>query len=86
MNDTITIDRESFEPAYLQLINILRRQIAEGRYLPGSRLPSESELCRQYHLSPMTVRRSIKDLLDQGLVTTIQGSGTYVRTPDLGEV
>jgi DNA-binding GntR family transcriptional regulator len=34
----------------------------------------------------MTVRRSIKELLDQRLVCTIQGSGTYVRMPTLGGV
>lgn len=79
------IDRTSYEPAYAQLINILKGQIAAGTYLPGSRLPSESQLCRRYKVSPMTVRRSIKVLLDQGVVTTIQGSGTFVKAPDMGE-
>lgn len=78
-----SIDRSVREPAYLQLVNILSDQISQGDYLPGSRLPSESELCRRYQVSPMTVRRSIKTLLDLGLITTIKGSGTYVRIPDL---
>ena len=78
-----SINRSVREPAYLQLVNILTDQISHGDYLPGSRLPSESELCRRYQLSPMTVRRSIKTLLDLGFVTTIQGSGTYVKVPDL---
>jgi len=86
MAKQITIDRHTFEPAYVQLVNILRDQIAQGIYLPGSRLPSESELCKRYQLSPMTVRRSINVLLDQGIVSTIQGSGTYVKAPDLGRV
>jgi DNA-binding GntR family transcriptional regulator len=81
-----TIDRQTFEPAYIQLVNILKDQIAQGIYLPGSRLPSESELCKRYQVSPMTVRRSINILLDQGIVSTIQGSGTYVKAPDLGKV
>jgi DNA-binding GntR family transcriptional regulator len=84
-NQTI-IDRQTFEPAYVQLVNILKDQIAQGVYLPGSRLPSESELCKRYQVSPMTVRRSINILLDQGIVSTIQGSGTYVKAPDLGKV
>lgn len=78
-----SINRSVREPAYLQLVNILTNQISYGDYLPGSRLPSESELCRRYQVSPMTVRRSIKALLDLGLVTTIKGSGTYVKVPDL---
>jgi GntR family transcriptional regulator len=86
MDDQINIDRQASEPAYIQLVNILRDQIAKGAYLPGDRLPSESELCNQYQVSPMTVRRCIKTLLDQGIVSTIQGSGTYVKAPDLGGV
>lgn len=78
------VDRRSSEPAYLQICNILKSQIASGAYLPGSRLPSESELCQRHQVSPMTVRRSIKALIDQGIVTTIQGSGTFVKAPDLG--
>jgi GntR family transcriptional regulator len=34
----------------------------------------------------MTVRRSINTLIDQKIVSTIQGSGTYVKAPDLGGV
>lgn len=86
MDDQKKIDRQAFEPAYVQLTNIIKEQIANGMYLHGSRLPSESELCKRYQVSPMTVRRSIKTLLDQGIVSTIQGSGTYVKAPDLSAV
>jgi GntR family transcriptional regulator len=78
-----TINRQASEPAYLQLANILRKEIAEGTYYPGDRLPSESELCGRFKVSPMTVRRSINSLVDQRVVNTIQGSGTYVRPLDL---
>ena len=86
MNNQANIDRQAYEPAYVQLVSILKEQISKGIYLPGDRLPSESELCKRYQVSPMTVRRSIKVLLDQGVVSTIQGSGTYVKPPDLGGV
>jgi GntR family transcriptional regulator len=81
-----SIDRQAGEPPYIQLGNILKGLIEGGEYLPGDRLPSEAELCRLYQVSPMTVRRSVKELLDQRLVSTIQGSGTYVRAPSLGGV
>ena len=77
------IDRESSEPAYAQLANILRRQIAEGAFRPGDQLPSEAQLCRRYGISPMTVRRSINYLSDQGVVNTEQGRGTFVRPLEL---
>lgn len=83
MDNRFHIDRNASEPAYVQLANILKHQIAKGVYLPGDRLPSESELCGRFKVSPMTVRRSINTLLDQRIVSTIQGSGTYVRALDL---
>lgn len=77
------INREASEPAYVQLANILKEEIGRGEYLPGDRLPSESELCARFKVSPMTVRRSINTLIDQRVVSTVQGSGTYVRALDL---
>jgi DNA-binding GntR family transcriptional regulator len=81
--DPYRIDKDLFEPAYLQLANILRRQIAEGIFHPGDLLPSEAQLVRNYGISPMTVRRSINLLLDDGVVNTEQGKGTYVKPLEL---
>ncbi len=86
MEENLTINRESFEPAYVQLVNILREQIGSGQFRPGQRLPSESQLCQRYKVSPMTVRRAINILLDQGLVSTTQGRGTFVKPMELGTV
>ena len=77
------IDRNSYEPAYMQLANILRRQIADGLFRPGDQLPSEAQLCRRYQVSPMTVRRSINLLADQDVVSTAQGRGTFVKALEL---
>jgi DNA-binding GntR family transcriptional regulator len=73
------IDRELFEPPYYQLANILRRQMATGIFRPGDRLPSEAQLCAQYEISPMTARRALTILLDEGLVTAARGRGTFVK-------
>ncbi len=73
------IDRSSHEPAYAQLVRILMGQIAAGVYRPGDRLPSEAQLCECYGVSPMTVRRVINILADQGLVVAEQGRGTFVK-------
>lgn len=77
------IDRSAYEPAYAQLANILRRQIAEGAYRPGDQLPSEAQLCQKFEVSPMTVRRSINLLADQDVVSTAQGRGTFVKPLEL---
>jgi DNA-binding GntR family transcriptional regulator len=79
-----TIDRDSYEPAYAQLANILRRQVAAGVFLPGDQLPSEAMLCETYQVSPMTVRRTINLLSEEGVVRAIQGRGTFVSALELG--
>ncbi|MHB8763468.1 MAG: GntR family transcriptional regulator [Deferrisomatales bacterium] len=86
MGPSAQIDRDSYEPAYAQLVRLLRGRIAAGEFRPGSRLPSEAQLCDLYQVSPMTVRRAVNVLLDQGLVSTVQGSGTFVKPMALGEV
>jgi DNA-binding GntR family transcriptional regulator len=78
------IDRSSYEPAYSQLVRILLGQIATGLFRPGDRLPSESQLCERYGVSPMTVRRVINILADQGAVIAEQGRGTFVKPLELG--
>jgi DNA-binding GntR family transcriptional regulator len=77
------IDRDSYEPAYAQLANILRRQVAAGVFRPGDQLPSEAMLCQSYQVSPMTVRRTINLLAEEGLVSTAQGRGTFVKALEL---
>ncbi len=73
------IDRDSFEPVYHQLAKILRRQIATGQLRPGNQIPSEAQLCEQYAISPMTARRALMVLLDEGLATAAPGRGTFVK-------
>lgn len=78
------IDRDLFEPPYYQLANILRRQIATGELRPGDRVASEVQLCERYAVSPMTARRALTILLDEGLVTAARGRGTFVKPMVLG--
>lgn len=78
------IDRDTFEPAYNQLANILRRKIAAGMYRSGDRLPSETELCNQYQVSTITARRAIKILVDQDIAVSRKGYGTILKPLALG--
>ena len=58
----------------------LQVRIESGVYSPGCRLPSETALAQTAGCSRQTVRRAIDRLESDGLVTRIQGSGTYVRS------
>ena len=77
------IDRNSYEPAYAQLVRILLGQIAAGEFRPGDRLPSEAQLCERYGVSPMTVRRVVNILADRDVVIAEQGRGTFVKPMEL---
>ncbi len=72
-------------PAYLRIEGTLSDRIARGAYRPGEQLPSESQLCREFGVSPMTLRRALAMLADRGLVAAEQGRGTFVRALELGE-
>ncbi len=78
------LNRNSYEPAYAQLVRIFRRKIASGEFRPGDRLPSEAQVCRNFSVSPMTVRRVVNILAEQGVITTEQGRGTFVKPLELG--
>ncbi len=75
------IDPTDPTPAYLQIANQLRAAITEGRYSHQDPLPSIAELRRQYGTSDGPVKRAIRQLVDEGLVTTHKGKGAYVRQP-----
>jgi GntR family transcriptional regulator len=57
----------------------LRRELAAGTYEPGSKLPSEAELCRSFGVSRVTVREALKMLERDGVVVPRHGRGHFVR-------
>jgi GntR family transcriptional regulator len=59
----------------MQLAAQLRDQIASGEI--ASRLPSITTLTSEAGLAVGTVRRAIKVLVDERLVQTVPGRGTY---------
>ena len=63
---------------YQQLAALLRARIESGEFPPRSRIPSLRQLEAEYDVAPMTVRRAIQVLVDEGLVVTYPGRGTFV--------
>jgi GntR family transcriptional regulator len=56
----------------------LSTRITDGVYLPGTKIPSERELVSEFRVSPITVRRAIRDLTVDGLLIARQGLGVFV--------
>ncbi len=76
---------ESTIPAYLHISKTLAERVTSGVYKAGSRLPSGSEFCAEFGVSPMTVRRALNILQDQGLVRGMRGRGTFAHSVDLSD-
>jgi GntR family transcriptional regulator len=68
-------------PVYVRIREALRREIAQGALKRGERLPPEHELGTMFGVSRMTLRKSIKDLIDEGLLYRRHGIGTFVAYP-----
>lgn len=68
-------------PAYRWLADGIRRLVADGRLLHGTRLPSERELLTQLGVSRTTVTRAYGVLRDRGYASAVRGSGTVVQVP-----
>lgn len=58
--------------------NYIKEGITSGKWSPGEKLPSESELCRQLTASRVSVRTAISRLAGLGIVESYQGKGTFV--------
>ncbi len=61
-----------------QATSILAERITSQTYLPGSRLPSESELAVELGVSRASIRSALGRLAAEGMVLRKQGDGTYV--------
>lgn len=72
-------------PAYLHIVNTISARLSSGLYAPGSRLPSESQFCAEFGVSPMTLRRALMLLTDKGLISAEKGRGTFARSFGLSD-
>ena len=70
-------------PIYVQIRETLRGEITSQVLKRGEKLPSEQELASQFKVSRMTIRESIEDLVDEGLLYRRHGVGTFVAYPHL---
>lgn len=65
-------------PIYLQVANLIKRDIVTGKRELGEKLPSVRELAVSYTINPNTVSRVYKELEMEGVCFTRRGMGTFV--------
>lgn len=73
------VDHANPTPLAEQLAALLRAQIESGKLASGSELPSERELTEQHNVARTTVRRAIKRLAEDGMITVLPRRGIIVR-------
>lgn len=72
------LDRSSPVPLYHQIAERLQNAISNGVIVPGDRLESEMLIASKMRISRPTIRRSIQELVDKGLLVRRRGVGTQV--------
>jgi GntR family transcriptional regulator len=77
------IDPHSHLPLYAQVEAVLASSIADGTLPLGSRLPSEDSLIERFAVSRTTIRKTIQNLADSGLIEIRRGKGTFVTQPKI---
>ncbi|MEY0588387.1 histidine utilization repressor [Providencia manganoxydans] len=73
--------RDTPIPLYLQVKQLITEKIHNGEWQPNDRVPSESELVKQFECSRMTANRALRELTAEGLLVRVQGVGTFVAEP-----
>jgi DNA-binding GntR family transcriptional regulator len=74
------VSRDDPTPIWEQVAAVLRQRIASGQIT--GRLPSERDLQQEFGVAPMTTRRAMRALAEEGLVVTVPGRGTFVVRKD----
>lgn len=78
----IQIDRKNGVPLYLQVKRQIEHMIRAGVWDKGQKLPTERDLSRSLRVSRNTVSMAYQELVDEGVLFSQQGSGTYVAEAD----
>lgn len=78
MINHITLDLDSEVPKYLQIINSIIHNISRGHFKIGDKMPSMTELSKEFYISKDTVERAYSVLKKRKIIVAVQGKGTYI--------
>lgn len=65
-------------PIYLQIMDLILKDIISGKYPPGSQIPPVRELARIYSANPNTCQKAVSELTDKGLLDSCSTNGKFV--------
>ena len=67
---------------YEEIANKIRKDIINGKYKVNEQLPLEKEMCDNYGVSRITIKKAVDELVNDGLVVKRRGAGTFVKDID----
>jgi GntR family transcriptional regulator len=79
------LDMRSGVPVYRQLIDQVNSSLASGRVSPGDQLPTVRQAAVDLAINPNTVIRAYRELEIRGILSTQQGTGTFVTDAQVEE-
>ncbi len=65
-------------PRYYQIKQVIKKWIINQEIGVGEKIPSENELASSFHVSRLTVRQALSQLIQEGFLISKRGDGTYV--------
>lgn len=69
-------------PIYVQIMELFKKQIVNGTYEKGDKIPPVRELAVYFGVNPNTVQRALSELEREGLLYSERTSGRYITQED----
>jgi len=82
----IVISQSDPDPMHRQVTGQVKDAIAKGVLKTGEKLPSIREMSKELGISPITIKRSYRDLEQEGYIVTRAGLGSFVADVDFGRL
>ncbi|MDY7011446.1 MAG: GntR family transcriptional regulator [Planctomycetota bacterium] len=73
-----SVDKSASVPRYHQVKRLIKLQIKEGNMPLGARIESVAEMARSLKVSKTTVAKATTELIDEGVLYSEVGRGTFV--------
>lgn len=74
------VDPDQPRPLYSQITTAIREAITSRALKPNDALPPERELAELFDVSRITIRKAISELVNEGVLDSRHGSGTFVHS------
>jgi len=69
---------QSTQPIYLQIMEMIKKEIVSEKLMPQQQLPTVRDLALQYQVNPNTVQRALSELERLSLVKSDRTIGRFV--------